>query len=336
MRIIAGELRGRRLNTPNDNSVRPTLDAVREALFNILSKDIAGANVLDLFAGTGALGIEAISRGADKAYFCDADNDAYKLLQSNLALCEKERYQSFRGDYGDFLRKLSNEGAKFDIVFCDPPYKLQLGNEIAKRLLDFGVIKPEGILVVERETRDKETEAEGFNKISSRKYGSVSIDILQAKSSAALTGVFDPFTNGHRYLVERALKDFSFVNVVILINPEKKNLFDVKKRLEMLEAELSSFKKRASVSFFEGLAVDYLRERGIRYIIRGIRNEKDFSYEREMAEWNFKHGNARTVFYIAEDTNLSSTLVREEFLKGRDCGRYVSEIVKLHMNESRP
>jgi len=131
VRVVAGELGGRRLATPGKRAdVRPTADRVREALFSILG-DVLGANVLDLYAGTGALAIEALSRGAATATLVDTDPGLAERNVTELGL--GDRATVVRADAGAFLRR---ERGSFDLVFCDPPYKLahRLGQELDKTL----------------------------------------------------------------------------------------------------------------------------------------------------------------------------------------------------------
>lgn len=125
MRVVAGTARGRRLVTPDGDAVRPTSDRVREALFNsLVSLDaVRGATVLDLFAGSGALGIEALSRGSDHAVFVDRSADALRAVRTNLEQCGLEdRATVVRSDAGDFLRRGANDTRSFDLALVDPPY----------------------------------------------------------------------------------------------------------------------------------------------------------------------------------------------------------------------
>jgi 16S rRNA (guanine966-N2)-methyltransferase len=125
MRIIAGDFKGRVLKSPADKRTRPTSDRLRETLFNILAPRITGARFLDLCAGSGAVGIEALSRGAEHSTFVDRSREMIKLIEANLLLCRipKERYEIVLGDAADFLKRVqNNSNAGWDIVFYDPPY----------------------------------------------------------------------------------------------------------------------------------------------------------------------------------------------------------------------
>ena len=122
MRVIAGSFKGRRLKAPTWQGLRPTSDKLRETLFNIVGRRIDGARVLDGYAGTGAVGIEALSRGAADVSFIETDARATALVEANLALCGVERgYTIHRGDVASVLRRLP-AGAAFDLILLDPPY----------------------------------------------------------------------------------------------------------------------------------------------------------------------------------------------------------------------
>ncbi len=124
MRIIGGEFRGRRLKAPKGGNTRPTPDRVREALFSILGPDIVGSSVLELFGGTGSLGLESLSRGARRAVFCEVNRAALACLTDNIAtLAVEDRTRIHRASALDFPRR-SAPGELFDFVFCDPPHRL--------------------------------------------------------------------------------------------------------------------------------------------------------------------------------------------------------------------
>ena len=173
MRVVAGELRGRRLAAPPKGAaVRPTADRVREALFAILG-DIEGTRVLDLFAGTGALAIEALSRGAAEATLVDTDT---KIAERNVAdLGLEERATVVRADARAFLRR---ERGKHDLVFCDPPYKLadRLGRELDRLLPP--LLAPEARVITESATR--EPLELGLPLLDERRYGETTLRIHAA------------------------------------------------------------------------------------------------------------------------------------------------------------
>ena len=125
---------------------RPTTDKVKESVFSVIQFDIEGRRVLDLFAGTGQLGIEALSRGADWAVFVDSRREAVQLIRENLALCRLEDKGQVR--LGDALAYLKS-GEKFDLIFLDPPYAATLLDEALKGIMAFDICRPHGIIVAE-------------------------------------------------------------------------------------------------------------------------------------------------------------------------------------------
>ena len=175
MRVIAGSLKGRRLKTPSWDGLRPTSDKLRETLFNILAPRIAGARVLDGYAGTGALGIEAFSRGAAWVTLIEDDRRAQMLIAENLALCGIENsYAIIRAKVARALDSLHNQPAfePFEIVLLDPPYAVRSGaggggDDLEAVLTAAGrVLAPTGVLVLERARRDPAPETAGRLRLS--------------------------------------------------------------------------------------------------------------------------------------------------------------------------
>ena len=151
MRIIAGRFKGRRLMAPSWPGVRPTSDKLRETLFNILAPRIDEATVVDGFAGTGAVGLEALSRGAAHVLFIERDRRGAALIEENARRCEVEgRYTIECGDVAAVLRS-SRTGPPFDLVFLDPPYDYQAVSDVLDAAA--GRLDPAGILILERATR---------------------------------------------------------------------------------------------------------------------------------------------------------------------------------------
>lgn len=142
MRVITGEARGRRLTTLEGEDVRPTTDKVKEGIFNIIQFDVPGANVLDLFAGSGQLGIEAISRGANHCSFVDASKRSLDVVRENLKACGFEKRASVFSGSAESFAQLTHE--TFDIVLLDPPYRKHLIDEVlpfvAQKISDGGII----------------------------------------------------------------------------------------------------------------------------------------------------------------------------------------------------
>lgn len=174
MRVISGTVRGRRLKEPADNSIRPTTDKVKESIFNIIQFDIEGRNVLDLFAGTGQLGIECLSRGAKSVTFVDKSRDALSLVSQNLKLCGLEG-RVVCGDSIEFLR----HSGKFDVILIDPPYAEELVND-ALKMIEFVDILTEGGIIVCESMREKvlyDTKPPYFKK-KEYNYGKVKLTVF--------------------------------------------------------------------------------------------------------------------------------------------------------------
>ena len=188
MRIISGKSRGTKLNTLEGIETRPTLDRVKESLFNILQNKISESIVLDLFSGSGAIGLEFASRGADKVYLCDKSKDAAKIIRSNIEKTHLEENTIFYNmDFKDALEKVSRE--KFDIIYLDPPYKTSFIKEAIKQILKYDCLKKEAQIILETDEEERVIEEiSNFNLkiIDKRKYGRVHIIFLEKNSCAGL------------------------------------------------------------------------------------------------------------------------------------------------------
>ncbi len=162
MRIIAGSLKGRRLTIRPGLAVRPTTDRVREALFNILAPRVPGSRFLDLYAGTGAVGLEALSRGASLAVFVEYDRRMAADLQSRLAETEMSGRSQVRvGKATAVIVALAREGRVFDLVFMDPPYSGDLVTKTLSRLFESGVVDRSGWVIAESSSRRPPSESVG-------------------------------------------------------------------------------------------------------------------------------------------------------------------------------
>ena len=170
MRVITGKARGVQLKTPDGMQTRPTADRVKEALFSIINFEVPGARVLDLFGGTGQLGIEALSRGANCAVFVDAREDACKIIRENLRRTKLENQsQVIRCDYLEFLRR-SKE--RFDIILLDPPYAEVFLENALKCIAEIDILQSGGIIIAERPLeKELSFEFDGFTRSKDYKYG---------------------------------------------------------------------------------------------------------------------------------------------------------------------
>jgi 16S rRNA (guanine(966)-N(2))-methyltransferase RsmD len=173
MRVIAGEAKGRRLKAPKGHELRPTGDRVKEAMFNILPHDLSGRKVLDLFAGTGNLSIEALSRGAAAAVLVDVSRDATRVIEENVrGLGLAARSRVLTAPVFKTVRMLSRGEEKFDLIFLDPPYDKELVGETLKAIAAEGLLAQSGVAVSEHSVREKVQERYGALVLSDqRRYG---------------------------------------------------------------------------------------------------------------------------------------------------------------------
>ena len=170
MRVISGKAKGVILKTPQGLHTRPTADRVKEALFSIIQFDIPAANVLDLFAGTGQLGIEALSRDAKSAVFIDEREDACKLVRENLKRARlEESAKVIRSDYSTYLKRCRE---KFDIIFLDPPYAEVFLENALKMITEIDILQSGGIIVTERPLgKELMFDYPGYSRSKDYKYG---------------------------------------------------------------------------------------------------------------------------------------------------------------------
>lgn len=182
MRVISGTAKGTKLSSINDLSTRPTLDRIKESLFSIIQNNLQEAKVLDLFAGSGALGIEALSRGAIHCTFCDKSYPSIQMLKQNIKKTRMEEKSTIWNL--DYKKCLQSQKEKFDIIFIDPPYKLDIAVDSIKRILHLALLKKDGIIILE--TDEEERELKELEKIDLevydvRKYGRVKLLFLRER-----------------------------------------------------------------------------------------------------------------------------------------------------------
>lgn len=178
MRVIAGSAKGRELEAPKGMSTRPTLAKVKEAMFGMIQFDVPYASVLDMFAGSGALGIEALSRGAKSAVFCDTDRQAVSVVKANLKkLGFEDRARVFQGDAISLASSMQGQG--FDIVLLDPPYKTPLASR-AIAALDENSLLNDGALIICEHSGDNPPALpkRGFTARAPKKYGDSFVTLI--------------------------------------------------------------------------------------------------------------------------------------------------------------
>ncbi len=185
MRIIAGSAKGTRLVPPADRSTRPTLDRVREACFSILGPVVPGARFLDLFAGTGANGLEALSRGAAHADFVESDRGAREILDQNVArtrMAERATVHGFELPNG--LRRLRG-AAPYDIVYADPPYAFDAVPSLLAAIDDLDLLTPDGVVVLEHATRTPSLDRAGeLQRVRDAAYGETTLSFYRRAHDA--------------------------------------------------------------------------------------------------------------------------------------------------------
>lgn len=178
MRVTGGEARGRRLKAPGSLLIRPTADRVREALFDILGSRVHGSRFLDAYAGTGAVGCEALSRGAARVVFLERQRGALRLIRDNLGLAPwSGAWEVLEADASASLRDLARAGTRFDVVFLDPPYdepSLPGALRLAARLLD-----PAGLLILEHRSSAAAAGVDGLVPGRTYRYGDTSLSVFR-------------------------------------------------------------------------------------------------------------------------------------------------------------
>ncbi|MCA9774015.1 MAG: 16S rRNA (guanine(966)-N(2))-methyltransferase RsmD [Myxococcales bacterium] len=181
MRVIAGEAKGRKLVTAKGLSTRPTSDKVREAIFGAIGPDVVEARVLDLFAGSGAMGIEALSRGAGFAVFVEPARGAVAAIEQNLATCALgTRADIVQKKFPVVLGVLQDRKDRFDFAFVDPPYGTDVIYEVLKHLVKADIFAPGALLVAEHDSRDKvRADVLGLRVAREKTYGSTAVTFLE-------------------------------------------------------------------------------------------------------------------------------------------------------------
>ena len=176
MRINSGRFKYRKLEIPE--SARPTTEKVREAVFSMLIGKVEGATVLDLFAGSGSLGLQALSRGAEFCVFNEGDRKNYKILKNNIANCKADEISSTYNN--DFRKALILANREFDIIFVDPPYREGYYGEVFELVEEYGLLADGGVIVAEH-LNDNELSDNilGFSRTKHKRYGTIGVDFFE-------------------------------------------------------------------------------------------------------------------------------------------------------------
>ncbi len=182
MRIISGKLRGKQMKGYHISGTRPTMDRVKESFFAMIQGKIASSIVLDLFAGSGNLGIEALSNGATYCYFVDYNQEACKIIRENILNCQlMDQAQLMNMNYEKALSVFYKEHVKFDLVFLDPPYHMRIIHEVLQKLKNYDLLSDKAFVVCEMEENTIYGPVPGYDLWKSRTYGPKCVQIYRKK-----------------------------------------------------------------------------------------------------------------------------------------------------------
>ena len=172
MRVISGCARGHKLKSLEGTDTRPTLDRIKETLFNIIAPEITECNFLDLFSGSGAIGIEALSRGANTAVFVDSSYNCYEVIIENLEHTKlRDKAQVINQDIFDAIKELGNKNQKFDIIFIDPPYEGGYNQNVLEHIIKSNILNEDGLVIVERAAKYDPPQVDGLKLIREKGFG---------------------------------------------------------------------------------------------------------------------------------------------------------------------
>ncbi len=183
MRIIGGKFRGRKIQDPHLKTTRPTKDRIREAVFNIIAAELPDARVLDLFAGSGAYGLEALSRGAKEAVFAEKNPSCADTIKKNIQLLKLDDCaEVLIGDAFAAIKSFGEKKEKFDLVFSDPPYDAGMTKKVLLKIYQYDILNPTGLLILEHSRAEDIAGVEtGVSIIKQRTYGDICISIFMKK-----------------------------------------------------------------------------------------------------------------------------------------------------------
>ncbi len=180
MRITTGSLKGRRLKSPRNLKIRPPLDQLKQSVFNMLAGEIEGKRVLDLFAGTGSFGLEALSRGAESIIFVDSSFKACRLLKENVKLLQQEDKASVMcRKVNDTLEDFSKTGREFNLIFLDPPFPAQICQKTLDKLVEQNLLDHQGLIVIHHHYKEKvNSNSNNLELVRKRKFGDNLVSIF--------------------------------------------------------------------------------------------------------------------------------------------------------------
>lgn len=356
-RVIAGRAGGRRLAVPPGTGTRPTSDRAREGLFStwqsLLGGPLEGERVLDLYAGSGAVGLEALSRGAGHTLLVEADARAARVIRENVKSLGLPGAEVRPGKAEQIIQAPA-PADPYDLVFLDPrtpsPTTIfaRFCSHSGRGLARGRCPRHRGaqhqrrrIRVAGRFRGDQGPSLRrGDVLVRSRRLYVRRRTMTGLESEgpqlrrAVRPGSFDPITNGHLDIIARASKLYDVVHVAVMINQSKKGLFEIDERIELIREVTAEF-GNVEVEAFHGLLVDFCKQRDIPAIVKGLRAVSDFDYELQMAQMNIGLSGVETLFVPTNPTYsfLSSSLVKEVATWGGDVSHLVPPVVLEALKE---
>ena len=341
MRIIAGTHRGRRIAAPKGDQTRPTGDRVREALFNLVGP-VEDASVLDLYAGSGALGLEALSRGARRCVFAETDPAASRVIRQNLETLGLTGALVLQRDAVSVLREERTAGRRHELILLDPPYE-GVGRARAR-----AGRPPSRGRERHRPRRRRDRRPNGACA-PTRPRHDAAVRFRPAHPLRAMTdrhpivainpGTFDPVTLGHVDVIRRAAAIFDRVVVGVVRDPQhKQTTFTVEERVSFLEDALSELDD-VIVDVFSELVVDFARKHGARTMVKGLRVIADFEWEFQMNRLNHLLAPEVETMYVMSSPEfafVSSSGVKEIASFGGNVEGLVTAAVAKRFREMYP
>ncbi len=325
MRVISGKYRGKTILSPVGNDVRPTSDKVKESIFNVIQWDIANSRFVDLFSGSGNVGIEALSRGAKEVVFVDINRNSISLIKENLEKID-DNYNILNRDFKDALNSLSG---KWDFVFVDAPYNLDCINQVCEIVERKQLLSDDGYIIYEHDDNMVYELSNNWMIGKTKQFSKTYVDYIQkCNSVCAVTGSFDPITLGHWDIIMQASTMYDKVDIVIANNDQKTSLFDMQQRKEIVQQCCKDY-PNISVHICDGWVYEYCNQHNIKDIVRGYRDDADMTYEQEMALFNKEKGGLDTHLIKANDqiAQISSTAVREALKADQSIKNFVPKDV---------
>lgn len=354
-RVIAGAAGGRRLAVPPGNGTRPTSDRAREGLFSTweaLLGTLDGLRVADLYAGSGAVGLEALSRGAVHTLLVEADGRAARTVRDNVRALGLPGAEVRTGKAEQIVTGPA-PAAPYDIVFLDPrtPSPMTIfarsSSHSARRAGSMTTPSPPWSAApevgsssgrrassrCEHVATAREPLVRSRRRTRRRPMTGPESEGIQLRR-AVCPGSFDPITNGHLDIIGRASKLYDVVHVAVMINQSKKGLFTVEERIDLIRQVTAEF-GNVEVESFHGLLVDFCKQRDIPAIVKGLRAVSDFDYELQMAQMNNGLSGVETLFVPTNPiySFLSSSLVKEVATWGGDVAHLLPPLVHEALTE---